>query len=99
MSPPTTNPYRADAPHDDTTRHSSLQTAPLPAEIISHWVWLYCRFSLSYRAVQEMMAERGVIVSHEAVRYWGRKFGQAYANSCGASVPDPVTRGTWTRRF
>ena len=51
-----------------------------PAEIISHCVWLYFRFSLSYRDVQEMMAERGVIVSHEAVRYWGRKFGQAYAN-------------------
>jgi putative transposase len=51
-----------------------------PAEIISHCVWLYVRFSLSYRDVQEMMAERGVIVSHEAVRYWSRKFGQAYAN-------------------
>jgi putative transposase len=51
-----------------------------PAEIISHCIWLYFRFSLSYRDVQEMMAERGVIMSHEAVRYWGRKFGQGYAN-------------------
>ena len=42
-----------------------------PAEIIRHGVWLYFRFSLSYRDVQEMMAERGVLVSHEAVRYWG----------------------------
>ena len=50
-----------------------------PAEIISHCVWLYFRFNLSYRDVQEMMAERGVIVSHEAVRYWGRKFSQGYA--------------------
>ena len=48
-----------------------------PAEIISHCVWLYFRFSLRYRDVQEMMAERGVIVSHEAVRYWGRKFGRS----------------------
>ena len=37
-----------------------------PAEIISHCVWLYFRFNLSYRDVQEMMAERGVIVSHGA---------------------------------
>jgi len=39
-----------------------------PKEIISHCVWLYFRFSLSYRDVQEMMAERGVLVSHEAIR-------------------------------
>jgi hypothetical protein len=41
-----------------------------PAEIISHCVWLYYRFSLSYRDVEELMAERGVTLSHEAVRYW-----------------------------
>jgi putative transposase len=60
-----------------------------PAEIISHCVWRYFRFSLSYRDVQEMMAERGVIVSHEAVRYWGRKFGQAYANHLRRRRPRP----------
>jgi putative transposase len=43
-------------------------------------VWLYHRFPLSLREVQEMMAERGVIVSHEAIRAWSQKFGQAYAN-------------------
>jgi putative transposase len=42
-----------------------------PVEIISHCVWLYYRFSLSYRDVEEFMAERGVTLSHEAVRYWG----------------------------
>jgi hypothetical protein len=45
-----------------------------PAEIISHCVWLYYRFSRSYRDVEELMAERGVPLSHEAVRYWCRKF-------------------------
>jgi putative transposase len=60
-----------------------------PAEIIRHSVWLYFRFSLSYRDVQEMMAERGVIVSHEAVRYWGHKFGQAYANQLRRRRPQP----------
>jgi putative transposase len=66
-----------------TTRHR------FPAEIISHCVWLYFRFSLSYRDGQEMMAERGVVVSHEAVRYWGRKFGQGYANQLRRRRPRP----------
>jgi transposase-like protein len=39
-----------------------------PAEIISHCVWLYYRFSLSYHEVEELMADRGVTLSHEAVR-------------------------------
>jgi hypothetical protein len=51
-----------------------------PAEIISHCVWLYFRFCLSYRDVEELMAERGVTLTYEAVRYWCRKFGQAYAH-------------------
>ena len=50
-----------------------------PAEIIAHAAWLYHRFSLSFREVEEMLAERGVIVSHEAVRQWCFKFGQAFA--------------------
>ncbi len=49
-------------------------------EIISHAVWLYFRFSLSYREVEELLAARGVIVTHETIRQWCRKFGQAYAN-------------------
>jgi putative transposase len=50
-----------------------------PAEIISHCVWLYYRFLLSYRDVEELLAERGVIVSHETVRQWCRKFGPVFA--------------------
>jgi putative transposase len=49
-------------------------------EIISHCVWLYYRFPLSLRDVQEMMAERGVIVSYESIHQWCRKFGQSFAN-------------------
>jgi putative transposase len=60
-----------------------------PAEIISHCVWLYYRFSLSYRDVEELMAERGVTLSHEAVRYWCRKFGQTYANQLRRRRPQP----------
>jgi putative transposase len=51
-----------------------------PVEIISHCVWLYYRFPLSLRDVQEMMFERGVSLSHEAIRAWSQKFGQTYAN-------------------
>jgi putative transposase len=51
-----------------------------PGEIISHGVWLYDRFHLSYRDVQELLVERGVVVSHEAIRGWCQKFGQDYAN-------------------
>jgi putative transposase len=51
-----------------------------PAEIISHCVWLYFRFSLSFRDVEEMLAIRGVSLSYETVREWCLKFGQTYAN-------------------
>src|SRR5499433_3449434 len=51
-----------------------------PGEIISHGVWLYYRFPLSYRDVEEMLLARGIEVTHEAIRQWCLKFGQAYAN-------------------
>ena len=50
-------------------------------EIISHGVWLYHRFPLSFREVEEMMLERGIVVSHETIRQWCAKFGQTYANA------------------
>ena len=50
-----------------------------PREIISHGVWLYHRFALSFRDVEELLAERGVIVTYETVRQWCRKFGPGYA--------------------
>jgi putative transposase len=51
-----------------------------PSEIISHVVWLYFRFSLSYRDVEELLARRGIVVTSETVRQWCLKFGQSYAN-------------------
>jgi hypothetical protein len=47
-----------------------------PAEIISQGVWLYYRFCLSYRDVEELLFARGIIVTYEAIRKWCRKFGQ-----------------------
>ncbi|MCX4781485.1 IS6 family transposase [Streptomyces sp. NBC_01264] len=60
-----------------------------PAEIISHCVWLYFRFPLSFREVEEMMLERGVIVSYETIRRWCLKFGQTYANALRRRRPQP----------
>src|SRR5256712_7609155 len=51
-----------------------------PPEIISHAVWLYFRFSLSFRDVEEILAQRGVVVTYETVRQWCLTFGQSYAN-------------------
>src|SRR5258705_5823824 len=51
-----------------------------PAEIISHCVWLYFRFALNFRDVEELMSTRGVSLSYETVREWCFKFGQTYAN-------------------
>ena len=51
-----------------------------PGEVISYAVHLYYRFPLSLRMVEEMLALRGIVVSHETVRQWARKFGQVIAN-------------------
>jgi putative transposase len=51
-----------------------------PGEIISQGVWLYSRFPLRYCDVEERLCERGITVTHEALRPWCRKFGQEYAN-------------------
>ena len=50
-----------------------------PPEIISYCVWLYFRFSVSYRDIEELMAERGVTVTYESIRAWCYKFGRDYA--------------------
>src|SRR5215208_4372785 len=58
-----------------------------PAEIISYAVWLYFRFPLSLRMVEEMLAARGIIVSHETARQWALKFGQDFANRIRRRLP------------
>ena len=58
-----------------------------PPEVISHAVWLYFRFPLSLRMVEEMLARRGIELSHETVRQWGLKFGRAFANRIRRRLP------------
>src|ERR687890_460268 len=60
-----------------------------PAEIISYAVWLYFRFPLSLRMVEEMLAARGIMVSHETIRQWALKFGQSFANKIRRRLPAP----------
>ncbi|EID80512.1 transposase [Rhodococcus opacus RKJ300 = JCM 13270] len=72
-----------------TSADSSYKGFRYPKEIISHSVWLYHRFALSLRDVQELMFERGVVVSHETIRQWCAKFGQSYANELRRRRPRP----------
>ncbi|MEV0695251.1 IS6 family transposase [Streptomyces sp. NPDC050388] len=60
-----------------------------PVEVIAHCVWLYFRFPLSFREVEELMLQRGVIVSYETVRRWCATFGQVYANGLRRRRPRP----------
>jgi len=57
-----------------------------PVEIISHTVWRYFRFCLSFRDVEERLFERGVVVSYEAICTWCRKFAAAVCQSASAAT-------------
>ena len=61
------------------TDRSAYHGYRFPPEIIAHAVWLYFRFHLSFRDVQDLLAERGLIVSHETIRQWCTKFGATFA--------------------
>ena len=63
-----------------------------PPVIIQHAVWLYCRFTLSYRDVEDRLAERGLDISYETVRRWVLKFGRAYARRIQRRRPRPTER-------
>ena len=68
-------------------RNLSYRRHRFPVEIIQHAVWLYFRFPLSFRDVEDLLAERGIDVSYETVRRWSAKFGLAYANKLRRSHP------------
>ena len=73
-------------PPADTERYKHHR---FPGEIISHGVWLYHRFHLSYRDVRELLFARGIDVTYEAIRHWCLKFGQDYANRLRRRRPRP----------
>src|SRR6267154_2095756 len=63
-----------------------------PPVVIQHAVWLYLRFTLSYRDVEELLAERGLDISYESVRSWVLKFGPAIARALRRCRPQPSDR-------
>ena len=74
--------------------HDSAFVSPssFSAEIIQHAIWLYLRFTLSYRDVEELLAERGLDVSYETVRRWVLKFGPLIALKLRQGRPRPSAR-------
>ena len=71
-------------------RQLSVKRHRFPGDIIRHSVWLYARFTLRYRDVEKMLAERGLDVSYETVRRWFLKFGSTIAANLRRTRPSPA---------
>ena len=65
--------------HTSAAERSLFRGYRFPPEVIAHAVWLYFRFHLSLRDVQDLLAERGLVVSHESIRQWCDTFGPTFA--------------------
>jgi transposase-like protein len=76
---------------------SATAVIAFPPEIIQHAIWLYLRFTLSYRDIEELLAERGLDISYETVWRWVLKFGPAIARRCASAAPGRAIAGLWTR--
>ena len=68
-----------------------------PPDVIRHAVWLYLRFTLSYRDVEELLAERGLDVSYETVRRWSASSARSSRAGCGPNARARARRGISTR--
>ena len=82
------NPHETHHP----VRPLSFKRHRFPADIIRHAVWLYFRFTLSFRDVEEMLAQRGIDVSYETIRCWTIKFGPQIARNLKRKRPAPSPR-------
>ena len=72
--------------------HLSYRRHRFPPQIIQHAIWLYLRFTLSYRDVEDLLAERGLEISYETVRRWVLKFGPGIARNLRRCRPRPSDR-------
>jgi putative transposase len=70
----------------------SFKRHRFPVDVIRHAVWLYFRFTLSFRDVEEMLAQLGIEASYETIRCWTLKFGQAFARNLRRSRPKSTGR-------
>ncbi|AVC52574.1 DDE domain protein (plasmid) [Rhizobium leguminosarum bv. viciae] len=77
----------ADNSVEMTSSTISYKNHRFPPQIMARAVWLYFRFPLSLRLVEEMLLERGIVVSYETIRRWCRKFGAAYAKQLRRKKP------------
>jgi len=68
-----------------------------PPDVIRHAVWLYLRFTLSLRDVEEMLAERGLDLTYETVRRWATNSARCLLGSCGSDDSDRPDAGTSTK--
>jgi transposase-like protein len=68
-----------------------------PPTIISHAVWPYDRFGLSFRDVEDLFAERGIAVAYEAIRLWCLASGSTMRGGCDAAGARWATSGNWTK--
>jgi putative transposase len=73
-------------------RALSFKRHRFPAEVIRYAVWLYFRFTLSFRDVEELLAQRGIEVSYETIRCWTIKFGPQIARNLKRRRPAPSPR-------
>ncbi|THD59284.1 IS6 family transposase [Phenylobacterium sp.] len=73
-------------------RPVSFKRHRFPAEVIRYAVWLYCRFTMSLRDVEELLAQRGIEVSYETIRCWVNKFGPQIAENLRKRRPPPSPR-------
>ena len=73
-------------------RPISFKRHRFPADVIRHAVWLYFRFTLSLREVEELLAQRGIEVSYETIRCWSIKFGPRFARNLQRRRPAPSPR-------
>ena len=73
-------------------RALSFKRYRFPAEVIRYAVWLYFRFTLSFRDVEELLAQRGIEVSYETIRCWTIKFGPQIARNLKCRRPAPSPR-------
>jgi putative transposase len=64
-----------------------------PPVVIQHAVWLYLRFTLSYRDVEDLLAKRGLDISYETVRSWVLKFDRTTATTASSSAEQPMASG------
>ena len=80
----------------------SIKDFRFPRVIISYAVWMYYRFNLSTADVEDLLTERGITVSREAIRLWVNRFGRHYADcitqiALGEIVRGRTTSGIWTK--